>query len=149
MHWRWSRFEELGVDDLYDALQLRSRVFVLEQGPYLDADGLDRNAWHLLGRDDEDGSLVACLRLVDPGCKYAEPSIGRVVVAPEIRGTGAGRALMTEGLAGAARWWPAWGNRISAQLHLERFYRSLGYERVGEPYDEDRIPHIQLFRRAS
>jgi ElaA protein len=147
MHWTWQRFEDLGVDGLYDVLQLRCRVFVLEQGPYLDPDGLDRHAWHLLGRDDA-GTLIAYLRLVDAGHKYDEPSIGRVIVAPELRGSGAGRALMDEGLAGAARLGPGRGNRISAQLHLERFYASLGYQRVGEPYGEDSIPHIQMFRSA-
>ena len=146
MHWHWSRFEELGVDDLYDALQLRSRVFVLEQGPYLDADGLDRAAWHLLGRDDDDGSLVATLRIVDPGRKYAEPSIGRVVLAREQRGQGAGRALMAEGIAGSERLWPGRAIRISAQAHLERFYASLGFERVGEPYLEDDIQHLEMLR---
>jgi ElaA protein len=146
MHWHWSRFEELGVDDLYDALQLRSRVFVLEQGPYLDADGLDRAAWHLLGRDDDDGSLVATLRIVDPGRKYAEPSIGRVVLAREQRGQGAGRALMAEGIAGCERLWPGRAIRISAQAHLERFYASLGFERVGEPYLEDDIQHLEMLR---
>jgi hypothetical protein len=55
-----------GRDDLYDALALRCRVFVLEQGPYLDPDGLDRVAWHLLGRDAS-GALHAYLRVVDPG----------------------------------------------------------------------------------
>lgn len=148
-HWRWARFEALGVDDLYDALQLRCRVFVLEQGPYLDPDGLDRAAWHLLGRDDEDGALIAYLRLVDPGRRFDEPSIGRVVTAPEVRGGGAGRALMAEGLAGAARWWPGHGNRISAQQHLERFYEGFGYRRVGAPYDEDGIPHLQMLRSAT
>jgi ElaA protein len=145
MDWHWSRFPDLGVDDLYDSLQLRSRVFVLEQGPYLDADGLDREAWHLLGRDGR-GALVAYLRVVDPGRRFDEPSIGRVVLAPERRGQGAGRALMLEGLAGCERLWPGQGNRISAQLHLERFYASLGYARVGEPYDEDDIPHLQMLR---
>ena len=71
MHWTWTRFEGLGVDGLYDALALRCRVFILEQGPYLDPDGLDRSAWHLLGRDQA-GTLQAYLRVVDPGCKYAE-----------------------------------------------------------------------------
>jgi predicted GNAT family N-acyltransferase len=28
--WHWSRFATLGVDNLYDALALRCRVFVLE-----------------------------------------------------------------------------------------------------------------------
>ena len=79
--WTWSRFGGLGVDNLYDALALRCRVFVLEQGPYLDPDGLDRQAWHLLGRDGQ-GVLQAYLRVVDPGVKYAEPSIGRVITSP-------------------------------------------------------------------
>ena len=78
MRWTWARFVELSLDDLYDALALRCRVFVLEQGPYLDPDGLDRQAWHLLGRD-EAGALQVYLRVVDPGAKYAEPAIGRVV----------------------------------------------------------------------
>jgi ElaA protein len=82
--WSWHRFAELGVDNLYDALQLRCRVFVLEQGPYLDPDGVDRQSWHLLGRDGS-GVLVSYLRVVDPGVKYDEPSIGRVITAPEVR----------------------------------------------------------------
>jgi len=98
LNWLWSRFSELGVDNLYDALALRCRVFVLEQGPYLDPDGIDRQAWHLLGRDGQ-GTLHAYLRIVDPGVKFAEPSMGRVVTSPEARGTGLGRALVSEGLA--------------------------------------------------
>ena len=92
MHWLWARFEELGVDALYDALALRCRVFILEQGPYLDPDGLDRHAFHLMGRDDA-GVLQAYLRVVDPGAKYVEPSIGRVITAPEVRGQGLGWGL--------------------------------------------------------
>ena len=113
MNWTWRRFADLGIDDLHDALQLRCRVFILEQGPYLDVDGLDRTAWHLLGRD-EAGTLVAYLRVVDPGVKFAEPSIGRVITAPEVRGTGLGRVLMREGLAGCALRWPGRALRISA-----------------------------------
>ncbi|MDE2277854.1 MAG: GNAT family N-acetyltransferase [Burkholderiales bacterium] len=147
LSWTWLRFEALGVDRLYDLLALRSRVFVLEQGPYLDADGVDREAGHLLGHDGA-GTLQAYLRVVDPGVKYAEPSIGRVVVAPEWRGTGAGRALMAEGLARCTAAWPGQGIRISAQAHLERFYGSFGFARVGEPYLEDEIPHLQMLRAA-
>ena len=147
MNWVWQRFAELGVDGLYDALQLRCRVFILEQGPYLDPDGIDRHAWHLLGRDAQ-GVLVATLRLVDPGVKYAEPSIGRVVTAPEVRGTGLGRALMAEGVAGCDRLWPGRGLRISAQAHLERFYNGFGFARAGDDYLEDGIPHVEMIRLA-
>ena len=147
MNWSWSRFHELGVDNLYDALALRCRVFVLEQGPYLDPDGLDRAAWHLLGRDDG-GVLQAYLRVVDPGVKYAEPSLGRVVTSPQRRGTGLGRRLVGEGVARCLALWPGQGIRISAQSHLERFYGGWGFARVGEPYLEDGIPHLEMFRPA-
>ena len=145
MHWTWARFEELGVDALYDALALRCRVFILEQGPYLDPDGLDRVAWHLLGRD-EAGVLQAYLRVVDPGHKYAEPSIGRVITAPEARGTGLGRALVAEGMRRTLDAFPGQGIRISAQAHLERFYGGFGFGKVGEPYLEDDIPHVEMLR---
>jgi ElaA protein len=146
--WSWHRFAELGVDNLYDALQLRCRVFVLEQGPYLDPDGVDRQSWHLLGRDGQ-GALVSYLRVVDPGVKYEEPSIGRVITAPEARGNGSGRALMAEGVAGCARQWPGRAVRISAQAHLERFYNGFGFVRVGENYIEDTIPHVEMLRPAA
>jgi len=147
VNWSWSRFHGLGVDNLYDALALRCRVFVLEQGPYLDPDGLDRAAWHLLGRD-EDGTLQAYLRLVDPGLKFAEPSLGRIVTAPQVRGTGLGRRLVGEGVTRCLALWPAQGIRISAQSHLERFYGGWGFQRVGEPYLEDGIPHLEMCRPA-
>jgi ElaA protein len=141
--WTWSRFADLGVDNLYDVLALRCRVFVLEQGPYLDPDGIDRLAWHLLGRDDA-GELQAYLRVVDPGVKYAEPSIGRVITAAAVRGTGLGRRLVAEGVARCTAAWPGQGIRISAQAHLERFYGGLGFVRVGDPYPEDNIPHLEM-----
>lgn len=148
IEWTWRRFSDLGVERLYAVLALRCRVFILEQGAYLDPDGLDRGAWHLLGHD-EAGALQAYLRVVDPGLKYDEPAIGRVITAPEVRGTGLGRVLMDEGLRRCEAAWPGQGIRISAQAHLERFYASLGFERVGEDYLEDDIPHLQMFRRPA
>jgi ElaA protein len=147
LSWTWSRFAELGVESLYDALALRCRVFILEQGPYLDPDGLDRGSWHLLGRD-AGGALQAYLRVVDPGLKYHEPAIGRVVTAPELRGRGMGRALFAEGVARCEQIWPGRGIRISAQSHLARWYGSYGFETVGEPYLEDDIPHVEMLRSA-
>ncbi len=148
MNWQWLRFEELGVHGLYDALQLRARVFILEQGPYLDPDGLDQASWHLLGHDSG-GVLQAYLRVVDPGLKFDEPSIGRVVTSAERRGTGLGRQLMEEGVARCNDAWPAHGIRISAQVHLEHFYGSLGFVRVGADYLEDGIPHVEMWRGST
>ena len=149
MIWTWQRFADLGVERLYDALALRCRVFIVEQAcPYTDPDGVDRHSWHLLGHDAA-GVLQAGLRVVDPGLKYVEPAIGRVVVAPEVRGTGLGLSLMVEGIARCEDVWPGRGIRISAQAHLSRFYGRLGFEAVGEPYLEDQIPHLEMLRRSA
>jgi ElaA protein len=88
--------------------------------------------------------LQAYLRVVDPGAKYAEPSIGRVNTAPEVRGTGCGQDLMRQGLARCAATWPAQHVRISAQARLQRFYAGLGFIADGPEYIEDTIPHIAM-----
>src|SRR6185295_8222328 len=126
-------FHELTPDELYEVLELRQRVFVVEQTcAYLDCDGLDREALHLMARDSE-GRLRAYARLLPPGSRYAEASIGRVVTDRDVRGTGLGRAVMREAVA---RVRDRFGGavRISAQAYLERFYRELGFSPVGEPY---------------
>ena len=146
LRWQWSRFDALAPADLYAALALRQRVFVLEQGcVFVDADGADERAFHLLGRQAAPGSpatapLIAYLRLVDPGVKFAEPSIGRVITAPEARGRGLGRVLMREGLAAAARRYPGRAVRIAAQQRLEGFYASLGFVIASAPYTENFSP---------
>jgi ElaA protein len=145
LSWTWQRFAELGVDGVYDMLALRARIFILEQGPYLDPDGLDRQSWHLLGRDAE-GALCAYLRCVDPGLKYDEPSLGRVVLDKALRGSGAGDELVATGLARTLAAWPRQGVRISAQSHLQRFYGRHGFATVGDEYLEDDIPHVQMWR---
>ncbi len=148
LRWQWARMHTMTVHELYDALALRQRVFILEQGPFQDLDGADVLSWHLLGRA-ENGVSHAYLRVVDPGIKFSAPSIGRVVTSPEVRGTGQGRALMAEGIARCTQVWPGQGIRISAQARLERFYSGLGFVRVGDTYIEDGIPHLQMFRPAS
>jgi ElaA protein len=146
--WTWQRFDDLSSRDVYDFLALRSQVFVVEQAcVFLDTDYCDQAAWHLLGRVIDDSGtpkLAAYLRALDAGVKYDEPSIGRVIVAEAWRGSGLGRTLMEEGIARARALWPSDDIVIGAQQRLEDFYRSLGFEREGEIYDEDGIDHIQM-----
>jgi ElaA protein len=143
LRWHLRAFEALSARELYAILALRSRVFVVEQAcVYLDPDGHDAAARHLWA-EAEDGAVVAYLRILPAGAKFAECAIGRVVIAPEQRGTGLGYALMRRGLAALAGA-PA---RLAAQAHLERFYANLGFARVGEIYVEDGIPHVDM-RRA-
>lgn len=146
LDWALRRFRELSVDELYEIMEIRQRVFVVEQRcAYQDADGRDRDAWHLLGRLPS-GRLAAALRILPPGSRFAEPSIGRVLTDPEFRACGYGKALMREGVRHCRALYPGQRVRISAQAYLERFYHELGFEtdREGNPYEEDGIPHIEM-----
>ncbi len=148
MNWWYGRFAEISVDDLYDALALRSQVFVVEQNcVFLDADGADRASGHLLGRDDA-GALQGYLRIVDPGVKFAEPSIGRVITSEATRGTGLGHRLIAEGVARCTASWPGQPIRIGAQSRLQSFYARHGFVREGDDYIEDGIPHCEMLRRT-
>ncbi len=140
-------FYELSLDELYAIMALRQEVFVVEQHcPYLDADGKDRLGFHLCGYTSEQ-QLLAYTRLLPLGVSYEKyASIGRVVSAPSARGTGLGKALMQESLRQAQLLFPGKPLKISAQSYLIRFYRSFGFETVGEEYLEDDIPHIAMIR---
>jgi ElaA protein len=145
--WQWKRFAELAPAELYALLAARAAVFVVEQGcVFLDFDGLDQCAWHLLGwaGEAEVPTLAAYLRLIDPGRKYAEPSIGRVLTTATFRGSGLGRAAMREAIGRAASLYPGRAVRIAAQQRLERFYVELGFRTVSAPYLEDGISHIEM-----
>jgi ElaA protein len=145
--WQWSRMSELTPGELYAALAARQQVFAVEQHcAFLDTDGHDANAWHLLGwvGDRAAPELAAYLRVIDPGRKYAEPSIGRVLTVPPHRGTGLGRTVMREGLARTGAAWPGRPILIAAQQRLEAFYASLGFRAISAPYMEDGIRHIDM-----
>ena len=145
IRWRFAAFEELTPRELHDLLRLRAEVFVVEQAcAFQDVDGADPAAWHLLGARGTD--LVAYSRLIPAGIKFAEASIGRVVTAPALRGTGFGRELMRESLARADKLWPGQPIRIGAQHRLERFYNEYGFVKASEPYDEDGILHIEMVK---
>ena len=149
VQWTWKRFPELTPAELYAILAARAAVFVVEQAcAFQDVDGLDAFAWHLLGWVEQDDcpTLAAYLRLIDPGRKYTEPSIGRVLTALPYRRTDLGRAAMREGLARAAALYPGCEVRIGAQQRLERFYAELGFRTVSAPYDEDGIAHVEMLR---
>ncbi len=155
--WRFARFDELSAREAHDMFQLRAAVFVVEQTcPFQDLDGADPLCWHLLGTAGTGHSsmpdvpspphLAAYCRLVPPGVKYPEPSIGRVVTSHAARRTGAGRALMREAIVRAQALWPGQRLRIGAQLYLKPFYESFAFEQSSEPYDEDGILHIEMIR---
>lgn len=143
--WTCKPFADLTLTELYAILRLRSEIFVVEQNcPYLDLDGQDEAAFHLLGRT-EAGELAAYTRLLPKGVSYPEyASIGRVVVAQGHRGDGLGQTLMRESIAQCEARFGTQAIKLGAQRYLERFYQGLGFMQCGEGYDEDGIPHIPM-----
>jgi ElaA protein len=147
--WTCVPWDMLDRDALYDLLTLRQTVFVVEQNcPFIDNDGLDQRAWHLLGRNST-GDLIAYARLLGPGVVYEEASIGRVVTHPWARARGLGRQLMTEAIARTSSLFGAGPIRIGAQRYLERFYGELGFVLASEPYILDGIPHVEMLRQSA
>ncbi|MBC7957049.1 MAG: GNAT family N-acetyltransferase [Cytophagales bacterium] len=147
LSWKQARLNELTPLELARIYRARQEVFSIEQNcVYLDADEADEQSYHLAAWSDEQVLPLAYARLVDPGIKYAEPSMGRVITTAAVRGTGLGRELVQRVLALCDEVHPGLGVRISAQSRLLRFYNELGFVAVGEGYMEDGIPHIEMLR---
>ena len=83
--WQCKKFSDLSVGELYDILQLRNEVFVVEQNcSYQDCDGKDFNSYHVTGWVED--KLIAYSRILPPGLSYPDAaSIGRVVTSPLFR----------------------------------------------------------------
>lgn len=137
------RFNELSLIDLYQALQLRSSVFVVEQNcVYQDIDGKDEKAIHVLGYINDD--LVVYCRLFNSGDYFDDSSIGRVVVHPKFRNLKLGHQLLQQAIETIKTTFNTTSITISAQLYLEQFYQSHGFVTTSEMYLEDAIPHVQM-----
>jgi ElaA protein len=142
--WHDRAFAELTVHELYAIVSLRERVFVVDQNcPFLECDGVDPASRHLWAAR---GVIRAYLRIVPAGARYDEVSIGRVVTAPEARGTGLGKELMRRGIAAVRAHHGDVPIRLGAQAYLERFYSELGFRRISANYLEDGIPHLYMLR---
>jgi len=144
----WSRMDALTSLDMYEIMHARAAVFVVEQNcPYQDADGVDLQSWHLRVRSGDE--LAAYARVVEPGVKYVQPSIGRVLTLQKFRSLKIGRALVAEAIRFSEATFPGQDIKIGAQAYLQRFYESLGFRAVSDLYDEDGIPHLEMIRAAS
>ena len=143
--WRWCAFDQLSVFELQAIYMARQQVFAVEQAcAYLDADGYDAASFHLAAWTAGHAVPLAYARVVHPGHKYTEPSIGRVITTAAARGSGLGHELMRRAIAHCQAAFPGLGIRISAQTRLQAFYTALGFVAVGEPYLEDGIAHTEM-----
>ena len=152
MDWKRVAFGDLTPHQLYELLQLRTDVFVMEQAcAFQDMDGNDHLAVHLLGTAVEASTvvgqgapLIAYARLFPAGVKFAEASIGRVITRDTVRGTGLGHVLIREAIASVGALWGVQPIRIGAQSRLIVYYRQHGFVEVGSTYLEDNIDHQDM-----
>ena len=149
LRWHFCRFDRLSARELQYIFMARQKVFAIEQRcAYLDADGHDEHAFHLAAWSPLQVEPVAYARILDPGVKYREASIGRVLTTALGRGRGLGRELVGRALGHAAVAFPGVPVRISAQTRLQSFYETFGFVAVGSPYQEDGIDHTEMLRPA-
>jgi len=138
-------FDQLNTTELYDLLQLRSEIFVVEQDcVYQDLDGKDKNALHVIGTKKD--KIVAYTRIFKSGDYLAQASIGRVVVLGEERKYGFGIDIMKASIKAIEVQFGETSIALSAQTYLKRFYNSLGFIEKGGEYLEDGIPHVMMVR---
>lgn len=143
MSWKIKKFEELTNMELYNLLKERTSVFVVEQNcPYLEVDGKDPYSFHLF--KEQDGEIIAYLRVVPAGVHFKETSIGRVFVKKEYRGKGIGKQLIEKGLDFIEKELKKTTIKIQAQDYLRKFYSDFGFEAISDTYLEDNIPHVDM-----
>lgn len=147
--WRVCRFGELSPIELARIYRARQQVFTIEQQCiFLDADEYDEVSHHFAAWSSEHVLPLAYARLLNPGTKYPEPSIGRVLTTAPARGLGLGRELVRRVIAHCTQMHPGLAIRIAAQERLERFYADSGFGAIGAPYQEDGISHLEMLRPA-
>lgn len=138
----FKHFDDLSKEALYEVLQLRNEVFIVEQNcPYLDIDDKDQAATHLLALDNN--KLVGYARLLFDKEKNAI-SFGRLITAKSHRGQSIGKCLMEHIMSYFQTHHAKTQVKISAQCYLKAFYAQFGFKEQGNPYDEDGLPHIQM-----
>lgn len=144
MKWLDEDFHSIDRQDFYNILQLRERIFVVEQFcPYIDCDGKDATARHIYTKADN--KIAAYSRLVDIGIVYENAaSIGRIITHPDFRGKGYGHFLLVESIKKMEQHYGKVKVSIGAQCYLENFYKKYGFSKVGEMYTEDGIPHYKM-----
>lgn len=138
-------FNELSVEELYNILQLRSEIFVVEQNcVYQDMDDKDQKALHVLGK--KNNKIIAYTRIFKSGDYFDVSSIGRVIVAKSERQYGYGYDIMNASINAIKQNFNESKIKLSAQCYLKKFYNNLGFIEVGEEYLEDDIPHICMIK---
>ena len=139
-------FHELTTEELYRILQLRVSVFVVEQNcSYMELDGLDQKALHVWLEDE--GQILAYLRVMDKGAENERASLGRVIAVKRRRGLGS--RILAEGIRAAREYFQADSIYLEAQTYAMGLYEKQGFRPISDEFLLDGIPHIKMLREGS
>jgi ElaA protein len=134
-------FNELTTTELYQILQLRFNVFVLEQQSLYDEfDNKDFEAQHIFF--SEDSKIVSYIRVFKKDSNTG--TFGRVVVTKEYRGKNLGYEIVQEGIKYLLEDLASKSIDIEAQQYLKKFYEKVGFVQVSDPYDDCGVMHIDM-----
>ena len=148
MNWNVKKFEELKCEEIYKILQIRNKIFIVEQKcAYQDCDGKDKKSYHLYLEDK--GEVISYSRILLRKVSYNEVSIGRVLVNKNYRGMGIARKMMIKAINFIEKNLGEKEIKIQAQCYLINFYKSLGFKEISNEYLEDNIPHIDMLYKKS
>ena len=135
------KFDELTVHELYDILEVRNSVFVVEQTcPFHEVDGCDKEAYHIF-LTDKDG-IQAYLRVMDRGVSLQEVAIGRVLSMK--RHCGLATKVLEAGIRVAKEKFHADKIALHAEAYARSLYEKIGFYQTGEEFLEDNIPFIPM-----
>ena len=135
------RFNELSTEELYRILKLRVSVFVVEQNcPYPELDDRDQEAMHVWFEDE--GGILAYLRILNRGSVSKYVTIGRVIAVK--RRCGFGSRILSEGIRIAKEVFAAEKVYAEAQVYAKGMYEKLGFRQISEEFPEDGIPHVKM-----
>ena len=101
--------------------------------------------YHVFAKDEEKDRIICYSRVIPKNLSYDTPSIGRVLVDRDYRHHGYARKLLLQSIEVVKNSFPNENITIGAQYYLRDFYHSLGFEEISERYDEDGIPHVDMF----
>jgi YbgC/YbaW family acyl-CoA thioester hydrolase len=131
-----------------DAFVIREEVFVNEQGFALEIerDAEDETCVHAVAYNRL-GKPLATGRLLQSHLVSGKPSskIGRMAVHRVIRGSNLGRDIMSA-LMVAAKVRGDVEVVLHSQCSAQNFYVKQGFTVRGEPFDEEGMPHIEMFK---
>ena len=148
MIWKIKSFKELNVEELYEIFKIRNEVFVVEQNCiYQDCDDKDKNAYHLFL--DDEGEIIAYLRILEKGISYDEISLGRVAVSKKHRGNGIAKEMILKAIEFVEKTLTESEIKIAAQAYLLNFYKNLGFKQVSDIYlADDNIEHVKMLYKS-